>query len=579
MKLKRFKEKNRKKESMILFTILCILLIGGVFFYSSFALFEVKEEFNVIKGNVENPGDLYFAYYVDDVVTTKMPNKDSGYTLSSKSSCTNGVTISFDDENWTALVNYTNYKQETSSRTKCTLYFEEASDYKKCVGKYGEDSINCQVIANTDTTGKCPTVNEDGIISVSNTEETEGYICSAPDDYGTSYYYRGVVNNNYVKFGGYYWQILRLNGDGSIRMIYAGDASVIDSLENKEEVLSSGYDDSATKYKEVGTSPYNLYWKKDNIEEFTKSYIYYDNAGIGYMYGNRDGGIQEASTEAGRATQDKSTTWYYGTEYIYDKTSDRFRLSGEIRGVLGSELNNNIIGFYTCRSINKTGTCQALSHVTRVSIEEKMDYNSVYYKNITYGTTTKEKAQTNTNDSTIKEYLDKWYESHFKDTEYERYLADTYYCNDRSFNNDNLESEFSQLGYGPEKTAYKWYSSNAISLTCKEQNDRFTVNDEIVGNGDLKYPIGLINNDEVVVAGGYDIENNKYYLYTGNNYWTMTPNYFSGYSSYIRNVFSSGHAYSDTHVYDASSVRPVINLHVNSLKLGSGTINDPWRVK
>jgi len=125
MELKRFKEKNRKKESMILFTILCILLIGGVFFYSSFALFEVKEEFNVIKGNVENPGDLYFAYYVDDVVTLDMPNKDSGYTLSSKSSCTNGVTLSFDDENWTLLVNYSNYKQETSSRTKCTLYFEE----------------------------------------------------------------------------------------------------------------------------------------------------------------------------------------------------------------------------------------------------------------------------------------------------------------------------------------------------------------------------------------------------------------------------------------------------------------------
>ncbi len=125
MKLKKFKEKNRKKESMIVFTIGCILLIGGVFFYSSFALFEVKENFNILKGNVESPGDLYFAYYVNDVVTLDMPKKDSGYTFSSKSSCNNGVTISFDEENWTARVNYSNYKQETSSRTKCTLYFEE----------------------------------------------------------------------------------------------------------------------------------------------------------------------------------------------------------------------------------------------------------------------------------------------------------------------------------------------------------------------------------------------------------------------------------------------------------------------
>ena len=294
---------------MILFTILCIFLIGGVFFYSSFALFEVKENFNVIKGNVESPGDLYFAYYIDDVVTTEMPNKDSGYTLSTKSSCTNGVTISFDDENWTAIINYSNYKRETNGRTNCTLYFEEASDYNRCVNKYGEDSINCQVIANVDTTGKCPTVNEDGIINVNKKEETEGYVCSAPDDYGTSYYYRGVVNNNYVKFLGYYWRILRLNGNGTIRMIYAGDASVIDSLENKEEVLSNGYDDSVTKYSQIGTSKYNGYWKKDNIEESTNSDISYDNAGVGYMYGNRDG-VVEASTESTSSSQNKTTTWY-----------------------------------------------------------------------------------------------------------------------------------------------------------------------------------------------------------------------------------------------------------------------------
>ncbi len=144
MELKRFKEKNRKKESMILFTILCILLIGGVFFYSSFALFEVKENFNVIKGNVENPGDLYFAYYVDDEVTTEMPNKDSGYTISSKSSCTNGVTISFDEENWTTLVNYSNYKQETSSRTKCTLYFEESFSHAiTSCGQNGKNAALC----------------------------------------------------------------------------------------------------------------------------------------------------------------------------------------------------------------------------------------------------------------------------------------------------------------------------------------------------------------------------------------------------------------------------------------------------
>ena len=42
---------------------------------------------------------------------------------------------------------------------------------------------------------------------------------------GQSYYYRGSVENNYVKFAGFYWQIIRINGNGSIRMIYDGTSA------------------------------------------------------------------------------------------------------------------------------------------------------------------------------------------------------------------------------------------------------------------------------------------------------------------------------------------------------------------
>ena len=50
----------------------------------------------------------------------------------------------------------------------------------------------------------------------------------AEDDLGTSYYFRGAVNNNWVQFGkdndgnDIYWRIIRINGNGSIRMIYSG---------------------------------------------------------------------------------------------------------------------------------------------------------------------------------------------------------------------------------------------------------------------------------------------------------------------------------------------------------------------
>ena len=48
------------------------------------------------------------------------------------------------------------------------------------------------------------------------------------DDYGTSYYFRGITDNNWVKFGVHsngspmWWRIVRINGDGSVKLIYTG---------------------------------------------------------------------------------------------------------------------------------------------------------------------------------------------------------------------------------------------------------------------------------------------------------------------------------------------------------------------
>ena len=69
MKLERFKEKDSKKMFIIIFTVCCILLLAGVFLYNSFAVFTEEKEFNVINGTYQDPGDIYFAYYVDGQIT------------------------------------------------------------------------------------------------------------------------------------------------------------------------------------------------------------------------------------------------------------------------------------------------------------------------------------------------------------------------------------------------------------------------------------------------------------------------------------------------------------------------------
>ena len=89
------------------------------------------------------------------------------------------------------------------------------------------------------------------------TENTTGTLFTAEDDWGTSYFYAGEVDNNWVSFAGFYWRIIRINGDGSIRLIYSGDSSS-GPVETGEST-------------QIGTSAFN--------EQYN------DNAYVGYMYG------------------------------------------------------------------------------------------------------------------------------------------------------------------------------------------------------------------------------------------------------------------------------------------------------
>ncbi len=439
MKLEKFKERDNKKVGILIFTVCCILLITGVYLYSSFAIYEQDQNFNVINGTVEDPGDLYFAFYVDDVISKTMPSKDSGYVLDTeKSSCTNGATPLLNMDDWSLEV-----QNLTTTHTKCTLYFKESTPYDECVSKYGADSIQCSIIADVDTEG-CPTVNDDGMIQVTGEESENGYLCSAPDDYGTSYYYRGNVTNNYVKFGDYYWRIIRINGDGSIRIIYDG--------------TSAHANGESSEDRQVGTSAYNFYY--DN------------NAYVGYMYG-------------------------------------------------------------------------------------------------TLGASTYEDTHANTNASTIKTYLDNWYKTNIEDKGLSSYISDTLFCNDRSV--------FSGTGIGTDTTYYRWYSSRDVYLTCSNQNDRFTVDDEVTGNGDLSYPIGLVTTDESYVAGANIHDNTNYYLYTGNSYFTMTPNSYSG-TAYMMLINSQGDSGGIGIIGQSRGVKPVVNIKGGALSSGDGTASNPYRL-
>ena len=138
----------------------------------------------------------------------------------------------------------------------------------------------------------------------------EALLASAEDDYGTSYYFRGAVTNNYVEFANKRWRIVRVSGDGSVKLILHNDnptgaANPCDAVNNSASAAFARY--SGETYK----SAFNE--KTD------------DNAYLGFMYGAA-GATDYASIHA---NTNKSTiltnleTWYNNNISDYaDKIAD-----------------------------------------------------------------------------------------------------------------------------------------------------------------------------------------------------------------------------------------------------------------
>ena len=137
----------------------------------------------------------------------------------------------------------------------------------------------------------------------------EALLASAEDDYGTSYYFRGAVKNNYVEFANKCWRIVRISGDGSVKLILhndnkAGVANPCDAANNSASAAFARY--SGTTHK----SAFNT-----NFE---------DNAYVGFKLGTV-GAIDYASTHANTNNSTiltKLETWYNNNLKTYESVID-----------------------------------------------------------------------------------------------------------------------------------------------------------------------------------------------------------------------------------------------------------------
>ena len=449
------------------------------------------------------------------------------------------------------------------------------------------------------------------------------------------YFFRGfdtegknVVSRNNVLFGGFCWKIVRTTDTGGIKIVYNGTPTNDNKCNKPLFVSDGGRSDSTSElymsssdsyyygteyifdenlgYSLSGTKT-NGVWSSDFVGKYTcKSTsstgtcttLYYLDAynstiqARAYSYNAVSNSQLSVSSAFNSSYNSPAYVGYmYGTVYPYKSGAptegslfgSSFTFSNGTYTLTNTTSAADNTHHYTCN--NTTGTCATIRYYYYISGSNN------YYIELTNGKSVSdalEEMQTNTTDSTIKTVIDDWYEENLEN--YESYLEDTVWCNDRS-----MQTTTNGWKENGSLTEFLYYGANGRvgithnsitpayipDVTCPNKNDAFTANDTTKGNGNLDYPIALLTADELTMAGsGRNGYSTSSFLYNGKDWWTLSPCYDSSNATAVvfRSAFSGVLGNNGVKVFHG--VRPAVSLAPGTdFASGDGSADNPYKVE
>ena len=293
-------------------------------------------------------------------------------------------------------------------------------------------------------------------------------------------------------------------------------------------------------------------------------------------YGDDNTGTLFTSTEKVGSAAAKTVYYYSG-----NALNNWVKFAGFYWRIIRTNADGSIRMVFAGTSHNTTEAYIGISPVSNIQSNDTM---YVGYKYGTSGSLANNRL--NTNDSTIKKFIESWYKTNL--TNYTKYLSnDAVYCNDRSIGSGTYSV------YGT--TEFEYGASARLdanpTYTCPSTYDAFSVNNSLAK---LTYPIGLMTADEVVFAGGVyhstgslkpwynrnsktgDPGTDPSYSVVGSHwYWSMSPAGDTG---------SNGNGYMIIYPQISGSVsgaavRPVISLKGNLIVAsGNGSVSSPYKI-
>ena len=224
----------------------------------------------------EPKDDLYIAALIDGEASTTFPTtKDYTATVN----CTReGKKIDASESiNWTGS-KWALTTTITDGNTRCNVEFIYKNSWDN-----PKDGTLLSAIKNGNAV-KTPTTTPGSAISA----DTEALLASTADDYGTSYYFRGAVKNNYVEYANMCWRIVRVTGDGSIKLVLYNYNGLTGTINTPSSSTPCNVVDDTYAFARNGSN-YQLQSKFNPTAD--------DNAYVGFMYGNA-GASSYAETHA-----------------------------------------------------------------------------------------------------------------------------------------------------------------------------------------------------------------------------------------------------------------------------------------
>ena len=303
---------KNKKETLLILTILITICI---IIFNRDKLYEAK---------YIEPKDTLLAITINGEISTTFPTT-AAYETSVE--CTTGTgKVEWNGTKWVLTTSGI-----TKGSTKCNATFNQ--------------TLRQSILANNEV--KTPITTPGAAISTA----SEALLASAVDDYGTSYYFRGAVTNNYVEFANKCWRIVRISGDGSVKLILHNDNTTkavnpCDSANNSEDAAFARY--NGTTYTSAFNSSYN------------------DNAYVGFKYGTPGSSTYEAT----HANTNNSTiltnleTWYTNNLKTYESVIDNSVWCNDKTNVTDTSYNpwgySNVNGLGYGTNITYYGATQRL---------------------------------------------------------------------------------------------------------------------------------------------------------------------------------------------------------------------------